>query len=215
MTKRGRKPILTENEAKEIINSYVLKHGVSKEIKYINLHNYCIELYQNKELPKIPSESYWRKKDRTGRKLIDEVNLALSHKLKKHEKNYELQNLFKIIDKKVTNNELKKILLNELESKQKKVEQLKKELNEKKEDLLSLKKSNKDLNSLNNQQQELLSQVYYYFLKKSSDDNLEFFDSALKKIFSNPLDYLSILEKNDTKKQNNIADFFKNRLKNN
>lgn len=215
MTKRGRKPILTENEAKEIINSYVLKHGVSKEIKYIDLHNYCIDLYQNKELPKIPSESYWRKKDRTGRKLIDEVNSTLSHKLKRHEKNYELKNLLTLIDNKITNEELKTILFNELESKQKKVDQLEKELNEKKERVSSLKKSNKDLNSLNKQQQELISQVFYYFLKKSSDDNLDFFESALNKIFSKPLDYLLVLNKDETKNQNNIADFFKQRLKHN
>lgn len=76
MTKKGRKPILTETEAKEIVNSYVLRHGVSKEIQYIDLHKYCIELYQNQEIPKLPSESFWRKKDRAGRKLIDEVNSA-------------------------------------------------------------------------------------------------------------------------------------------
>lgn len=215
MSKRGRKPILTENETKEIINSYVLKHGVSKRIKYIDLHNYCIELHQNKELPKIPSESYWRKKDRAGRKLIDEVNSALSHKVKKHEKNYQLQSLLNLIDNSITNKELKTTLFNELESKQKKVDQLEKELNEKKDRILSLKKSNKDLNSLNKRQQELISQVFYYFLNKSSDENLDFFDSALKEIFSQPLDYLLVLKKDEAKNQNNIAGFFKKRLKNN
>src|SRR5690625_907528 len=107
MTKKGRKPILTETEAKEIVNSYVLRHGVSKEIQYIDLHKYCIELYQNQEIPKLPSESFWRKKDRAGRKLIDEVNSALSYKLVRHEKDNELQNLLIIIDNKIQNKELK------------------------------------------------------------------------------------------------------------
>lgn len=140
MTKKGRKPILTETEAKEVINSYILRHGVSQEIKYRDLHNYCVELYQNQELPKLPSESFWRKKDRIGRKLLDEVNSALSHKLERHEKNYEMQNLLNLIENKITNNELKTLLFNELRSKQSKIEQLEKELNVKEESILSLKK---------------------------------------------------------------------------
>ncbi|MCF2650774.1 hypothetical protein [Niallia circulans] len=215
MTKKGRKPILTEKEAKEIVNSYVLKHGVSKEIKYIDLHNYCIELYQNQEIPKLPSESFWRKKDRVGRKLIDEVNSALSHKLERHEKNYELQNLLNLIDIEVTNKKLKTTLFNELESKQNKIEQLEKELKIKEESILSLKKSHEDFKKMNKQQQELISQAFHYFLKKSSQENLIFFDSALTNIFSNPLDYLSLFREEKTQNQNNIAGFFKNRLKNN
>ncbi|HHC9301681.1 TPA: hypothetical protein ACN2RK_002928 [Staphylococcus aureus] len=174
MTKKGRKPILTETEAKEIVNSYVLKHGVSKEIQYIDLHKYCIELYQNQEIPKLPSESFWRKKDRAGRKLIDEVNSAVSHELERHEKNYELQNLLNLIDNKITNKELKTTLFNELKSKQRKIEQLEKELNVKEESILSLKKSREDLQQLNKQQQDLISQVFHYFLKKSSQENLVF-----------------------------------------
>ncbi|QSN68897.1 hypothetical protein JTZ62_07175 [Mammaliicoccus sciuri] len=215
MTKKGRKPILTETEAKEIVNSYVLKHGVSKEIQYIDLHKYCIELYQNQEIPKLPSESFWRKKDRAGRKLIDEVNSAVSHKLERHEKNYELQNLLNLIDNKITNKELKTTLFNELKSKQRKIEQLEKELNVKEESILSLKKSREDLQQLNKQQQDLISQVFHYFLKKSSQENLVFFDSALNNIFSKPLDYLTLLRKEKTQNQNNVADFFKNRLNNN
>ncbi|MEB6225838.1 hypothetical protein MXM59_01295 [Mammaliicoccus sciuri] len=215
MTKKGRKPILTETEAKEIVNSYVLKHGVSKEIQYIDLHKYCIELYQNQEIPKLPSESFWRKKDRAGRKLIDEVNSAVSHKLERHEKNYELQNLLNLIDNKITNKELKTTLFNELKSKQRKIEQLEKELNVKEESILSLKKSREDLQQLNKQQQDLISQVFHYFLKKSSQENLVFFDSALNNIFSKPLDYLMLLRKEKTQNQNNVADFFKNRLNNN
>lgn len=215
MTKKGRKPILTETEAKEIVNSYVLKHGVSKEIQYIDLHKYCIELYQNQEIPKLPSESFWRKKDRAGRKLIDEVNSAVSHELERHEKNYELQNLLNLIDNKITNKELKTTLFNELKSKQRKIEQLEKELNVKEESILSLKKSREDLQQLNKQQQDLISQVFHYFLKKSSQENLVFFDSALNNIFSKSLDYLTLLRKEKTQNQNNVADFFKNRLNNN
>ena len=215
MTKKGRKPILTETEAKEIVNSYVLKHGVSKEIQYADLHKYCIELYQNQKIPKLPSESFWRKKDRAGRKLIDEVNSALSHKLERHEKNYELQNLLNLLDNKITNKELKTTLFNELKSKQRKIEQLEKELNVKEESILSLKKSHENLQQLNKQQQDLISQVFHYLLKKSSQENLVFFDSALKSIFSKPLDYLTLLREEKTQNQNKIADFFKNRLKSN
>lgn len=67
---------------------------------------------------------------------------------------------------------------------------------------------------MNKQQQELISQVFHYFLNKSTHENLSFFDSALKNIFSNPLDYLSLLKENETQQRNNMADFFKNRLKN-
>src|SRR5699024_12494637 len=101
MTKKGRKPILTETEAKEIVNSYILKHGVSKEIQYTDLHKYCIKLYENQKIPKLPSESFWRKKDRAGRKLIDEVNSALSHKLERHEKYYLLKYLLIILNFKI------------------------------------------------------------------------------------------------------------------
>lgn len=213
MTKKGRKPILTETEAKEIVNSYVLRHGVSKEIQYIDLHKYCIELYQNQEIPKLPSESFWRKKDRAGRKLIDKVNSALSYKLVRHEKNYELQNLLNLIDRKITNKELKTTLFNELKSKQNKIEQLEQELNIKEESILSLKKSHDYLQQLNKKQQDLISQVFHYLLKKSSQENLVFFDSALKNIFSKPLDYLTLLRDEKTQNKNNVADFFKNRLK--
>lgn len=213
MTKKGRKPILTETEAKEIVNSYVLRHGVSKEIQYIDLHKYCIELYQNQEIPKLPSESFWRKKDRAGRKLIDEVNSALSYKVVRHEKNYELQNLLNLIDRKITNKELKTTLFNELKSKQNKIEQLEQELNIKEESILSLKKSHDYLQQLNKKQQDLISQVFHYLLKKSSQENLVFFDSALKNIFSKPLDYLTLLRDEKTQNKNNVADFFKNRLK--
>lgn len=213
MTKKGRKPILTETEAKEIVNSYVLRHGVSKEIQYIDLHKYCIELYQNQEIPKLPSESFWRKKDRAGRKLIDEVNSALSYKLVRHEKNYELQNLLNLIDRKITNKELKTTLFNELKSKQNKIEQLEQELNIKEESILSLKKTHDYLQQLNKKQQDLISQVFHYLLKKSSQENLVFFDSALKNIFSKPLDYLTLLRDEKTQNKNNVADFFKNRLK--
>lgn len=213
MTKKGRKPILTETEAKEIVNSYVLRHGVSKEIQYIDLHKYCIELYQNQEIPKLPSESFWRKKDRAGRKLIDEVNSALSYKLVRHEKNYELQNLLNLIDRKITNKELKTTLFKELKSKQNKIEQLEQELNIKEESILSLKKSHDYLQQLNKKQQDLISQVFHYLLKKSSQENLVFFDSALKNIFSKPLDYLTLLRDEKTQNKNNVADFFKNRLK--
>ncbi|HDK7426077.1 TPA: hypothetical protein PT263_002798 [Staphylococcus aureus] len=163
----------------------------------------------------MPSESFWRKKDRAGRKLIDEVNSAVSHELERHEKNYELQNLLNLIDNKITNKELKTTLFNELKSKQRKIEQLEKELNVKEESILSLKKSREDLQQLNKQQQDLISQVFHYFLKKSSQENLVFFDSALNNIFSKPLDYLTLLRKEKTQNQNNVADFFKNRLNNN
>ncbi|MEK1549637.1 hypothetical protein WMI34_14045 [Staphylococcus aureus] len=122
----------------------------------------------------LPSESFWRKKDRAGRKLIDEVNSAVSHELERHEKNYELQNLLNLIDNKITNKELKTTLFNELKSKQRKIEQLEKELNVKEESILSLKKSREDLQQLNKQQQDLISQVFHYFLKKSSQENLVF-----------------------------------------
>lgn len=75
---------------------------------------------------------------------IDEVNSALSHKLERHEKNYELQNLLNLIDIEVTNKKLKTTLFNELESKQNKIEQLEKELKIKEESILSLKKSHED-----------------------------------------------------------------------
>lgn len=214
MTNKGRKPILNENEAKEIVNSYVLKNGVSKEIKYIDVHNYCIRLFQKKEISKLPSESFWRKKDRTGRKLIDEVNIVLSHKLERHENNYELQNLLNLIEKKITNKELKTTIIIELESKQNKIDKLEKELFIKDERILSIKKVNESLKTLNKQQQELISQVFHYSLNKSTPDNLSFFDSALKNIFSSPLDYLSLLKESETQPLNNMADFFKNRLKN-
>lgn len=113
------------------------------------------------------------------------------------------------------NKELKRTLFNELESKQKRIEQFEKELNIKEASILSLKKSHEDIRTLNNQQQELISQVFHYFLNKSSHDNLNFFDTALKNIFSNPLGYLSILQEKEIQNQNNIADFFKERLKNN
>src|SRR5690625_7507960 len=45
-------------------------------------------------------------------------------------KNYELQNLLNLIDRKITNKELKTTLFNELKSKQNKIEQLEQERSE-------------------------------------------------------------------------------------
>src|SRR5690625_5854056 len=128
-------------------------------------------------------------------------------------KNYELQNLLNLIDRKITNKELKTTLFNELKSKQNKIEQLEQELNIKEESILSLKKSHDYLQQLNKKQQDLISQVFHYLLKKSSQENLVFFDYALKNIFSKPLDYLTLLRDEKTQNKNNVADFFKNRLK--
>src|SRR5699024_6331471 len=192
---------------------YVLKYGTSREIKYVDVHNYCIELNENKELHKIPSESYWRKKDRIGRKLIDQVNITLSHKLKRDDNDYELESLFKIIETKVSDKKLKTTIFNELKSKHNKIERLERELSMEKDSLVTLKKFHNDSKILNKRQQDLISQVFHHFLNQSTNENSEFFDSALKSTFSNPLDYLSILKQEKKQKQNNVSDFFKERLK--
>lgn len=212
MSKKGRKPILTETEAKSIVNSYVLKYGVSKEIKYIEIHNFCVEQYENQKISKVPSESFWRKKDRIGRKLIDEVNSALTHQVKKQDKNYDIQNILDFIDIKISNKELKTALFNTIKSKQTKIEQLEKELIIKEESILSLKESREKLKKVNKQQQDLISQTFHYFLNKSSEENLAFFDSALNNIFAKPLDFLELLKEEKNHNKNNVADFFKNRL---
>lgn len=212
MSKKGRKPILTEDEAKKVINSYVIKHGATKEIKYVDIHNYCVDLSRNKEILKIPSESFWRKKDRIGRKLIDEVNISLFHKLKRNENEYDLQNLLKLIEDKVADKKTKETIFNELKSKSNKIKQLEKEINIKENNILVLKKTYEDSMTLNKQQQDLISQVFHYFLNHSTNENLEFFDSAFKNTFSNPIDYLSILKQEKKQAKYNVSDFFKNRL---
>lgn len=212
MKRPGRKPLISENETREIIEKYVLSNGTSKKIKYIDLYNFSIQLYNNKEILILPSESYWRKKDRTGRKLIDEVNLALSHKLESINKDYELQNLLQIIDSNVSNKKIKVAIFNEFEIKQKKIELLEKDCKIKEDKIKTLKKSHEKIQETNHQQQEIIFQIYYYFLSKSTKENLDFFNSALSNIFSNPTEYLSLLNNRSIQK-NNISDIFKNRLK--
>jgi|SRR5699024_4139653 len=212
MKKKGRKPILNEKEARKLVDMYIIQYGVSTQIRYIDLHNFCVKLFQEQKIKKLPSESFWRKKDRFGRKIIDEINSSLIHEIGTNDNN-ELRHLLNIIENKIVNKEVSTTISNAITSKQNKIEQLEEQIRIKEKELFSLKESYDNIQKMNKQQQELITQTFHYFLKRSSSDNMSFFNSALDNIFSQPLNYLTQLKQDQHHNQTNISDYFKNRLK--
>lgn len=211
MSNRGRKPILTNSEAQDIINRFIQKYENISKINYIEIHRFSVELYNTGQLKQSPSESYWRKKDRIGRQLVDEANFTLSHKVTNKNSNSELDSLLQLLDDhsfdENTNNIIHKVLIKKFND----LKLIKKELFEEKQKNEELSDKNKKLNSLNSEQQVVIYQLYHYFLGISSKDNSTIFENALGKIFSEPLNFIELMNKKSVKK-NNVSEIFKNRL---
>ena len=204
--------MLDKNQIKNIIDGYVVANGVSNEIKYADMYKYCCELYNSNKIEVLPSESFWRKKDRAGRIAIDEVNRFLFQRNETTSSESEFFSLLQLIESKVNNSEIKTVILNELKSYQKKIDQKQKEISQQKTNIDKLNKKIDRLTELNNQQQELIFQVMYYFLKNSSKENENFFDSAFNEIFSNPIDFIDNFKTKKKTKNDDVIDFFKSRL---
>lgn len=213
MATKGRKTILTEEETKNIIENYILTSNNKKKILHIEIHNFCVNLFNKKEIKVAPSESFWRKKDRLGRKMIDYYNNTFYSNNLLSVNNSDSIKLLNIIDNSIDDNQIKNLIINELEKKQKQINSLEKIVSEKELDILSSKKDINQLTILNKNQQELLTQSLYFFLQLQSSENSIFFDSAFKNIFSTPSDFIDLIfDTKDTNKNNILTSFLKNRL---
>lgn len=209
---RGRKSLLNKNQIKNIIDDYVTANGVSTEIKYADMYKYCCALYNSNKIQVLPSESFWRKKDRAGRIAIDEVNRFLFERNETTSSESNFSSLLQLIESKINNSEVKAVILNELKSYQKKIDNKQKEINRQETSIDNLNKRVDELIELNNQQQELIFQMMNYFLNSSSKENKDFFDSAFNNIFSNPIEFINNLKIKKVSKNDELIELFKSRL---
>lgn len=212
MSNRGRKSILTNSEAQDIINQFIQKYKNISKISYIEIHRFSVELYNTGQLKQLPSESYWRKKDRLGRQLVDEANFTLSHKVTNKNSNNELDSLLQLLDENSVDQKINNIVHKVLINKFNELKLVEKKLFDEKQKNEELSDKNKKLNLLNSEQHVVIYQLYHYFLSTSSKDNRKIFGNALDKIFSDPLNFIESMNKKSVKK-NNVSDIFKNRLK--
>lgn len=209
---RGRKSLLDNKQIKDIIDDYVIANGVSTKIKYADMYKYSLELFNSNKIQVLPSESFWRKKDRAGRIAIDELNRSLFQRNETNNSKSDFFTLLQLIESKVDNSQIKTVILNELKSYQQKIYNKEKEISQQKTTIDRLNKKINQLIDLNTQQQEFIFQMMYYFLKNSSKENEDFFNSAFNQIFSNPTDFINNFETKKPNRNDDLIDLFKSRL---
>lgn len=80
MNKKGRKPKIYPQEIIDnIIFQYLQQYKNNGLLKYLEIHRFSKELYENGESSHHFSEDFWRKKGRQGREAIDKANEVLEH----------------------------------------------------------------------------------------------------------------------------------------
>lgn len=99
MKSRGRKKVLyPEAEIKNIVKQYLqLEHSVGK-IKYKSVFLFAKQLYQSEQIPYELSEDFWRKPERQGTQIIDELNKIMFTTTKSDNDNFEVISTSDIIN---------------------------------------------------------------------------------------------------------------------
>lgn len=213
MTNRGRKTILTKEETQNIVDAFIVKYEKINNIRSIDIHRYCELLYLEGKLSKLPQESFWRKKDRQGRKIIDETNDLLSKNLSLEISEQNYNQFMKILKKDNISTSNLNMISKELTSHFKTI-------NIKDDYINSLILNNKrleneklELLSTNNAYHELLTNVYHFLLRRNTNTSADIFENAFNNIFSNPISYVKKTEasKEDS---NSVSSIFKKKLNN-
>lgn len=214
MSNKGRKPILTPLETQRIIDQYMTAYEMTHKIKYADVHRYCTELYHSGQLNILPSESFWRKKDRMGRQLIDDANTALSHQISSSYTYNNASQLVAILRKENIAPPVLEVIENEINHNFDQMAHVNKQLEETQSKLNKVMKQKEDLQHLNKKQKDFIYQMYYYVLHKSSNENARIFDKALNNIFTDPLKFIEYIgpEEVANNQHNKVSDIFKNRL---
>ncbi|MBY0091426.1 hypothetical protein H7S74_13260 [Priestia aryabhattai] len=75
---RGRKNKLGTKEVREIITLFRKEKEPVGLIKPTDVYQFTIELYQENKISDLPSDAFWRKQDRLGRKEINKANQVVS-----------------------------------------------------------------------------------------------------------------------------------------
>lgn len=211
---RGRKTILTKEQAQNIVNEYIVEFEQVEQIKYIEIHRYCELLFSKGLLETIPQESFWRKKDRLGRKVIDATNniLADNINLEISERNYN--QFMKILQKDTISSSNLKMISNELSSHFITINAKDQHINQLIDKNKNLENEIQNLQKTNNLYYNLLINVYHFMFKRNTPANNKVFMNAFDQIFSNPPSYIDSIEPvNKEESTSIISSIFKNKLK--
>lgn len=166
----------------------------------------------------IPSESFWRKKDRLGRKLIDKHNNTLKHHLPRSIQSKNTSMLFNMIHDQLENPLLiKKIQLieEEMNTRDKIIDKNNQDIQSLQKKLADLRKEKSTLKEQIHRQNQLLLQMYNFSYTKNSNKVSKLIETALKDIFSQPDSFVQRLEENQEvqKPKDKISHIFKSKLK--
>ncbi|WP_102707263.1 hypothetical protein [Terribacillus saccharophilus] len=204
--KVGRKNKLEEATVNSIVLKYkenVQPHG---KIKYKDIYNYTRELFHQGELDELASDTFWRKKGRLGRTVIDKINELIEPEFVRQKEHNVLPNLMDILGEAfITTNETTKkqiIAYHYLSTKNLNDKIQLEELN------IRLRNEISELKQDNKQLQDRLNEAYYdinFHLpsieKKSSKD-----------IFSDPFSFTGEMQEKKINANNKISTLFKNNL---
>ncbi|OQD35989.1 hypothetical protein [Bacillus toyonensis] len=231
MNKSGRKTKLTKDQVKEIIYLYKTEENISGQIKYLEIYEFANTLFKEERIDIHTSESFWRKKGRLGRLLVDEANSVFSHRIPIQNYNtLTIPNIVDIIDKNYsTKEELIKSLLpieKLIQRGFKKEIELKQKNEDYKKQLFSQQEKNKELQKTLDHTELLLFTLYHHISAESNDKTKTITIKAMDSLFSNPTSFFhefkdSSIEndplkhlvsiKND-KKPSNLSNRFKNKF---
>lgn len=209
MNKRGRKEkVYPQEEIDKIIYDFAEKYKIVGNIKYSEVYQYALELYQQGSIPYKLSEDFWRKPLRQGRQSIDKFNSVIKQSIisandkavsiinvedvvYKHHKN--LDKLIKYL--KPLEVELSKSIEKEIKSRET-IKELEMALSQEKQ-------KRQELQKLVDKLQDILFQMFEYSandevplvnMLRTGKSRHAIVENALSKIFNNPDDFYTLFE---------------------
>ncbi|QSB10116.1 hypothetical protein [Lysinibacillus fusiformis] len=217
-TKRGRKTSLSKEEVTSIVLKFSKKHnGI---IKYKDIHHYANILYNDGTLNVRTSETFWRKKGRLGRNIIDDYNskqiIDENRDLQK-DCNNKLPNFLHILNKFYYN---KEELIQRLIIEEKKYLSLLHENTELKQQIYEKQNNIDRMAEINEKLQSYVHQFLIFNYENNEDSLTPLFNLAYKELFNTAVTSMesSILVINNhldeqkrfkMDKMNNISNIFR------
>jgi hypothetical protein len=193
---RGRNLTLSEDQVKGIIGLFKNEIKTAGLIKPMEIFKFTEELFNQGRIPSLPSYEFWKKKDRLGRKLIDQRNRIDTVKLTNSEgKEITIPNVTDLVEKKHKNKEeLIEALIpleNHLRNSINREKNLKEKVEKLETEISDIKLSKKELLCEKEELQNLVFGLYRMIMKEYKSETKDFALSALRGVFENPLEFLS------------------------
>lgn len=176
MKSRGRKKVVyDESFLMTIIRGFVSKSQHSGILKYSDIFNYSKELYEENKIEFKLSEDFWRKEDRQGRKLIDDLNdIYLKSEVNQNKIIYEVVDTEEEIKKFFkTNYPDRSYLINRLKINEKFAQKYIKELEKNRQKDTKIKNLEQDLEKTKNKIEALERALFSLFSNSKIEDIIE------------------------------------------